>query len=91
MRWWDHGPQAAQSPYLQGIPDRSGSVSETGTNWEVTDNLTPLRRFSHRLKTHGRWRVRRLDDGALHWTSPHGFEFRVDRNGTHRITDETPV
>jgi len=48
-----------------------------------TTNLAPLRRFTHRLKTHGRWQVRRLEDGALEWTSPHRFTFRVDHNGTH--------
>jgi hypothetical protein len=48
-----------------------------------TTNLAPLRRFTHRLKTHGRWQVRRLDDGALEWTSPHQFTFRVDHTGTH--------
>ena len=41
-----------------------------------------------RAKTHGRWRVRRTDDGAMEWTSPHGFVFRVDRLGTHRITNQ---
>jgi hypothetical protein len=48
-----------------------------------TTNLAPLRRFTHRLKTHGRWQVRRFDDGALEWTSPHRFTFRVDHTGTH--------
>ncbi len=48
-----------------------------------TTNLAPLRRFTHRLKTHGRWQVRRLEDGALEWTSPHSFTFRVDHTGTH--------
>jgi hypothetical protein len=48
-----------------------------------TTNLSPLRRFSHRVKTHGRWKVRRLPDGALEWTSPHQFKFRVDHRGTH--------
>ncbi|TDO43177.1 hypothetical protein EV643_119110 [Kribbella sp. VKM Ac-2527] len=54
------------------------------TEQTSTTNLAPLRRFTHRLKTHGRWQVRRLDDGALEWTSPHQFTFRVDHTGTHR-------
>ncbi|TDO49258.1 hypothetical protein EV643_106227 [Kribbella sp. VKM Ac-2527] len=53
------------------------------TEQTSTTNLAPLRRFTHRLKTHGRWQVRRLDDGALEWTSPHQFTFRVDHTGTH--------
>jgi hypothetical protein len=66
--------------------DPTGPPEQTGT-----DSVIPLRRFSHRLKTHARWRVRRTNDGALHWISPHGFEFRVDHRGTHRITDEPPA
>ncbi|MDX6294504.1 MAG: hypothetical protein QOH50_3579, partial [Kribbellaceae bacterium] len=42
-----------------------------------------LGRFSHRLKTHGDWTVRRLADGASEWVSPHGFTFWVDHSGTH--------
>ncbi|TCM41668.1 hypothetical protein EV648_11141 [Kribbella sp. VKM Ac-2568] len=60
--------------------DPTGPPGQTNTS-----NLAPLRRFSHRVKTHGRWSVRRLDDGALEWTSPHGFRFRVDHTGTRRI------
>ncbi len=37
------------------------------------DNLGPLCRRHHRLKTHGGWQVRPdHDDGTLTWTSPHG-------------------
>ncbi|TCN44107.1 hypothetical protein EV644_101758 [Kribbella orskensis] len=53
-----------------------------------TGNLTPLRRYSHRVKTHGGWRVRRLDDGGLEWTTKHGFKFRVDHTGTRPLTDQ---
>ncbi|TCN30489.1 hypothetical protein EV644_13326 [Kribbella orskensis] len=60
--------------------DPTGPPGQTNSS-----NLAPLRRFSHRVKTHGRWSVRRLDDGALEWASPHGFRFRVDHTGTRRI------
>jgi hypothetical protein len=50
-----------------------------------TDNLAPQRRFSHRLKTHGDWNVRRINPYTLEWTSPHGYTFQVDHNGTHHI------
>ena len=51
-----------------------------------TQNLAPLGRFPHRVKTHGRgWNVRRLDHKTLEWTTPHGFRFHVDPAGTHRV------
>jgi hypothetical protein len=68
--------------------DPNGPPGQTSTT-----NLAPLARFSHRLKTHGDWTVRRLDDGAQKWVSPHGFRFRVDHTGTHPLrtvdTDDT--
>jgi len=35
-------------------------------------NLAPVCRTHHRLKTHGHWSYKRLDDGAYCWTSPTG-------------------
>ncbi|NEA30929.1 HNH endonuclease signature motif containing protein [Streptomyces sp. SID13031] len=52
-----------------------------------TSNLTPATRFHHRVKTHGRWKVQRSGEGALQWTTPNGFTFRVDHLGTHRLTE----
>jgi hypothetical protein len=46
-------------------------------------NLAPLRRFSHRVKTHGHWTATRLDDDTLEWITRHGFKFLVDHQGTH--------
>ncbi|WP_255511383.1 MULTISPECIES: hypothetical protein [Kribbella] len=40
------------------------------------------------MKTHGGWRVRRLADGALEWTTKYGFKFRVDHTGTHPLPDQ---
>ncbi|MEU4290534.1 DUF222 domain-containing protein [Kribbella sp. NPDC026596] len=60
--------------------DPLGPPGETNTQ-----NLAPLGRFSHRVKTHGRgWSVQRLDPRTLEWTTPHGFTFHVDPNGTRR-------
>ena len=65
--------------------DPTGPPGQTSTA-----TLAPLGRFSHRLKTHGGWTVRRLDDSALEWVSPHRFKFRVDHTGTHPLdTDHT--
>jgi hypothetical protein len=53
-----------------------------------TQNLAPLGRFGHRVKTHAPgWTVRRLDPKTLEWTTPHGFRFRVDPAGTHRVAN----
>lgn len=49
-----------------------------------TTNLAPLRRLPHRVKTHGRWTVRRLNRTTIQWTTPNGFTFTVDPTGTHR-------
>ena len=48
-------------------------------------NLAPLRRFPHRVKTHGDWKVRRLDRKTVEWITPNGFAFHVDPTGTHRV------
>ncbi len=40
------------------------------------DNLVPLCRRHHRLKTFTRWRYRRLPDGTVEWTDPLGRTYR---------------
>ncbi|TCO21244.1 uncharacterized protein DUF222 [Kribbella steppae] len=56
-----------------------------------TENLAPLGRFPHRLKTHGRgWNVRRLDRKTLEWSTPNGFTFHVGPTGTHRVPKPLP-
>ncbi|TWD81345.1 hypothetical protein FB561_2457 [Kribbella amoyensis] len=59
--------------------DPHGPPGQTGTT-----KLIPLRRYSHRVKTHGHWNVNRTTDDTLEWTSPHGFTFHVDHTGTRR-------
>ncbi len=63
-------------PYLP--PERGGPPGQTGMH-----NLARLARFPHRLKTHGRWRLRQLRPGVYEWTSPHGYRYLVDDAGTH--------
>jgi hypothetical protein len=41
-------------------------------------NVTPVDRRWHRSKTHGRWRYRKREDGAVIWTSPTGLTCQVD-------------
>jgi hypothetical protein len=50
------------------------------------DNLAPLTRRHHRVKTHARgWQVEHLGDRAYLWTTPHGRQVVVDPQGTHRV------
>lgn len=49
-------------------------------------NLAPLCRRHHRLKTHARWRYRRLEPGVFIWRDPHGQRFLRDDRGTTDIT-----
>ena len=48
-------------------------------------NLVPLCRRHHRAKTHSRWRYEVVEPGTYRWTSPNGFDFRVDHRGTHPL------
>jgi len=46
------------------------------------DNMQPLGRFHHRLKTHGGWQCTTPERGVTMWRSPHGHWVRVDATGT---------
>ncbi len=52
-------------------------------------NLAGLTRLPHRLKTHGRWRLRQPVPGVFLWRSPHGWWWRVDHLGAHALGRET--
>lgn len=62
-------------PYLP--PARGGPPGQTGLH-----NAAPMVRHHHRLKTHGRWRLRQVDHCVYLWTSPHGYHWLTDRTGT---------
>jgi len=53
-----------------------------------TDNLAPLCRRHHRLKTRGRWHYRMTRPGEFVWTSPLGHEFLRDRTGSRPLNPE---
>jgi 5-methylcytosine-specific restriction endonuclease McrA len=59
--------------------DAGGSTS--------SDNLAPLCRMHHRLKTHSGWTYTVLAPGEFLWRSPYGYTYLRDRTGT---TDLTP-
>ncbi len=65
-------------PYLS--PDDGGPPGQTNMA-----NLAMIGRFPHRLKTHGRWRLKQPTPGVFLWRSPHGWYFHVDHTGTHPI------
>jgi hypothetical protein len=64
-------------------PD-STSPGEGATH---ADNLAPLCRRHHRVKTHGRWRYLRRRDGTFAWTDPGGRAYVVDAAGTRHPPD----
>ena len=53
-----------------------------------SDNLAPLCRRHHRLKTHTPWTYTVLDPGTYLWSSPHGYQFLRDPTGTHDVTND---
>ena len=57
-------------------------VAPPGSRQTRVDNLAPLRRLTHRGKTHGGWKVRQPHPGVLLWTSPHGYVYVVTPHGT---------
>ena len=61
-------------PYSEGGPTAS-------------DNIGPLCRRHHRLKTHhGGWGYTVLEPGSYLWSSPHGYQFLRDHRGTTDVT-----
>ncbi len=62
-------------------PDRGGPPGQTRIG-----NLGPMGRYAHRVKTHGRgWRHYQPVPGVFLWRTPHGYWFRTDCIGTHRL------
>jgi hypothetical protein len=63
-------------PYTEGGPTAS-------------DNLGPLCRRHHRLKTHhSGWGYTVLEPGTYLWSSPHGYQFLRDHRGTTDVTHD---
>ncbi len=49
------------------------------------DNLGPMTRFHHRIKTHSRWQVRQPFNGVFVWKSPSGRILTVESTGTNKV------
>ena len=57
----------------------------------ASDNLAPLCRRHHRLKTHhSGWGYTVLEPGSYLWSSPHGYQFLRDHRGTTDVTRARP-
>ncbi|NGN94026.1 hypothetical protein G5C66_14900 [Nocardioides sp. KC13] len=54
----------------------------------TSQNLTPLCRRHHRMKTHHGWRYRRIRAGTYRWRSPHGYEYLVTPIGTIDVSND---
>jgi len=50
-----------------------------------TDNLGPLTRRAHRVKTHANWQLTQPTPGTYIWQTPAGQVIQVDNKGTHRL------
>jgi hypothetical protein len=51
-----------------------------------TCNIAPLCRSHHRLKTQTSWSYTVLEPGSYLWTSPHGYRFLRNHEGTLDVT-----
>ena len=80
--WCNRSARSCDSEHIQPYA-RGGTTS--------SDNIVPLCRRHHRLKTHGRWRYVRLEAGSFLWTSPHGYKFLRNETGTLDVSrDKRP-
>jgi hypothetical protein len=61
-------------------PSRGGPPGQTAVN-----KLGPMIRFEHRVKTHGRWRVRQPESGVWIWRSPNRAHYLVTNAGTYSL------
>ncbi len=51
-------------------------------------NLAALCRRHHRLKTHSAWSYTMLEPGSYLWSSPYGYQFLRDHEGTLDVTSD---
>ena len=71
------------TPFDTGKPDDPGPPGQTRP-----DNLAPLCRRHHRIKTVGGWSYARGPDTRYTWTTPHGRSYLVDSTGTRSLSGD---
>lgn len=54
----------------------------------ATDNLAPLCRRHHRVKTHGGWTYTPIEPGTYLWTTPNGYHYLRDHTGTTDVNSD---
>jgi len=80
-------------PARRLAPDRHGCdcdhvVPHGKGGATCTRQLAPLCRRHHRIKTHGGWGYTILEPGSYLWTSPHGYQYLRDHEGTLDVTGD---
>jgi hypothetical protein len=65
-------------PYMHGPDSIGAGQSRLG-------NYGPMSTPHHRLKTHGRWRVKQPFPGIYLWRDPYGAFYLVDHTGTRAL------
>ena len=74
-------------------PDQHGCdcdhvIPHTKGGATCTCQIAPLCRRHHRLKTHGGWTYTILEPGSYLWSSPHGYQYLRDHEGTLDVTPD---
>jgi hypothetical protein len=95
---WCTRPARTCRPTHSGDPDDPADhpcdndhVIPRGRNGPTcTCNIAALCRRHHRLKTHSPWSYLVVDPGTYLWTSPHGYQFLRDPNGTSDVSADRP-
>ena len=89
-RPYRHGAPAAATPRPATTRQRAatapGPRAQPRTGQTGMDNLGPLGRFHHRVRTHGNWAVEQPFPGIYLWRAPHGSIYLVDHTGTRKVT-----
>jgi hypothetical protein len=65
-------------------------ITPYGDGPTATDNLAPLCRRHHRLKTHAGWTYTMIEPGTYLWRSPHSLTYQRDHTGTTPLGPVTP-
>ncbi len=73
----DRPARICDNDHVEAAPDGPTTV----------ENGAPLCRRHHRVKTHGRWRLRQPLNGIFLWVSPTGRIYLVDDRATTRLSD----
>lgn len=84
----DHTQPYARRP--DDSEDDGPNDNRDGSGQTCPDNLGPLGRHHHRVKTHGSWQCVQTARGVFYWRSPHGHWARVDGSGTRYLGTEVP-